>query len=339
MNPMMMNMNNMQNMNMNFMKYMNMFPYMGYMMPMNMQNMNQNNLKGNNLNEFGVDEVNRFNKNNNNCKTVKLLYEGEFIQNVDINSDENYFSISEKFKYILFKAGKVIYRPALPSEIIERQSENETLEYLLNRGVIEKNPRVIIINKILQRPRSFKYSGDYNFSFIENGDPLQVKFEGISKLRGAGLGDLEFADIDKITKTKKLYFSSKAPKWRKVLKGLNLFGKCINKNCEAYNVEVIHAVGINKKFDFNLDRKEIKCPICSKNFIPVTMGFWKCEYQIKGEKFKDGDYQEIDINGKETKGDDFEYYDPYQNGTTSWSSLFIFTGHRQKVKHRDYCTN
>ena len=133
-------------------------------------------------------------------------------------------------------------------------------------------------------------------------------------------------------------FSSKAPKWREVVQGLNLFGKCINKKCEAYNAEVIHAVGINRKFDFNMDRKEIKCPICSKNFVPITMGFWKCEYQIKGEKFKDGDYQEIDINGKETKGDDFEYYDPYKSGTTSWSSLFVFTGHRQKMKHRDYYT-
>ena len=43
------------------------------------------------------------------------------------------------------------------------------------------------------------------------------------------------------------------------------------------------------------------------------MGFWKCEYQIKGEKFKDGDYEEVDLNGKETNGDDFEYYDPYKS--------------------------
>lgn len=29
------------------------------------------------------------------------------------------------------------------------------------------------------------------------------------------------------------------------------------------------------------------------------MGFFKCEYQIKGEKLKDGEYVEVDINGKE----------------------------------------
>ena len=66
------------------------------------------------------------------------------------------------------------------------------------------------------------------------------------------------------------------------------------------------------------------------------MGFWKCEYQIKGEKFKDGDYEEVDLNGKETNGDDFEYYDPYKSGTTFWSNLMIFTGHRQKMKFRKH---
>ena len=64
------------------------------------------------------------------------------------------------------------------------------------------------------------------------------------------------------------------------------------------------------------------------------MGFWKCEYQIKGEKFKNREYEEININGKETFGNNFEYFDPISNETTYWSSLIIFTGHRQKMKYR-----
>ena len=122
----------------------------------------------------------------------------------------------------------------------------------------------------------------------------------------------------------------------KISIGLNLFGKCLNKKCEAFNAEVIHRVGINKEFDFNSDKREIKCPICAKNCLPSTMGFWKCEYQLKGEKFKDGDYEEVDLNGKETNGDDFEYYDPYKSGATFWSSLKVFTGHRQKMKFRKF---
>ncbi len=154
------------------------------------------------------------------------------------------------------------------------------------------------------------------------------------KIYGAGINALEFVDV--VTKTKNLFFSKNAPKWRKVSKGLNLFGKCINKKCQAYDNEVVFKVGINIKFDFNSDRKEIKCPICSKNFIPNTMGFWKCEYQIKGEKFRNGEYQEVEINGRETKGDEFEYYDPYANQTAFWSSLTIFIANRQKMKYGKY---
>ena len=65
------------------------------------------------------------------------------------------------------------------------------------------------------------------------------------------------------------------------------------------------------------------------------MGFWKCEYQIKGEKIKEGDYIEVNINGKETKGDDFEYYDPNENGKTFWSKLIIYVGYRQEMKYKE----
>ena len=115
---------------------------------------------------------------------------------------------------------------------------------------------------------------------------------------------------------------------------MNLFGNCINKKCKANNKEVIYKVGINKKFDVFKDKKKIICPICSKNFLPKTMGFWKCEYQIKGEKLNEGDYEDIDINGKETREKYFEYFDPYKTGTISWTSLEIFAGHRQKMKYK-----
>lgn len=64
------------------------------------------------------------------------------------------------------------------------------------------------------------------------------------------------------------------------------------------------------------------------------MGFWKCEYQIKGEKLTNGEYIDININGRETNGNDFEYYEPYK-GKSFWSNLIIFTGHRQKIKYKE----
>ena len=49
--------------------------------------------------------------------------------------------------------------------------------------------------------------------------------------------------------------------------------------------------------------------------MPKTFGFWRCEYQIKGVRLKNGDYEDVIINGKETNGNDFEYYDPNDNGS------------------------
>ena len=153
--------------------------------------MNQIILMGNNLN-VGVNE----DLLNNNCKTVKLLYKGEFIQNLDIYRDDKFYSIINKVKSILFKAGKVIYRRPLPNEVIERQSSDETLEYLLDRGVMVNHPKVVIINESAGEIRAMAY----NFFNIRDGGSFQVVL-GLPLL-GAGITNLEFADIDKVTKTK-----------------------------------------------------------------------------------------------------------------------------------------
>ena len=135
-------------------------------------------------------------------------------------------------------------------------------------------------------------------------------------------------------KIKKLKFVKNAPEWRRVHEGLNLFGKCINKDCKAFNKEVIDPKSNNIKFSIDQQKREIKCPKCYKNFMPLTFGFWKCEYQIKGVRLKNGEYEDVKINGKETKGDDFEYYDPSDNGTSYWDCLTIFVCPRQKLKYR-----
>ena len=222
--------------------------------------------------------------------------------------------------------GKPLCRLPYPGEVIERISPNETLEYLIERGVFEKYPN--IMKKIKGRS---SYVGVYKVDEIKNGDKLFLDIP----LRGAGGPLIEFADVDKMSKAKNLKFSKNAKKWRKVSQGLNLFGKCINKKCEAYGNEVIFIAGINIKFDINLKAKEIVCPICSKNFIPNTLGFWKCEYQIKGEKLKDGEYIPVNINGKETQGNNFEYYDTNESGTTFWSKLIICVGYIQEMKYKE----
>ena len=61
---------------------------------------------------------------------------------------------------------------------------------------------------------------------------------------GGGIGVFDFVDV-KIEKTKKLEFNKNAPEWRKVTKGLNIFGICENSECKAYKEEVVHKVGLD----------------------------------------------------------------------------------------------
>lgn len=65
-------------------------------------------------------------------------------------------------------------------------------------------------------------------------------------LKGGLIKNFEFADITKQSQTKKLecYNKKFLCPWRIVRKGLNLEGKCLNNNCDAYKKIVI----INKKF-------------------------------------------------------------------------------------------
>ena len=330
--PMMMNMYQMMYQNNPMM--MNMYQIMDQNNPM-MMNMNINAAQNldpamvNNIDQ-NIPYLNNFEENHqeSNCKFVKVFCDGEFIGKVPIYNSDNYSDLRSKLIGILYSFGKVVYRPAFENDVIERTCPNETLEYLIERGVVDNNPCIIIYNQF----RMHNYYTDNNIRDIQNGDILNVSFEG--RIYGAGpLGGIEFIDVDSLTKTKKLQIVKDPPKWRLISVGLNLFGKCKNKKCKVFNKEVAYSVGINQKFDFNEKIENIRCPICSKNFLPVTMGFYKCEYQIKGKKFKDGEYEIIDINGKETNGDDFEYFDPYKNKSTSWPSLQVFTGHRQKMKY------
>ena len=302
-----------QFMMMNIMEMMNsMMNNMGMMNPMMMNN----------------DEINFANQNNNlehpkdtDYIKIYLHTEKNKFEPIIINKNDDLKTLKNKLLSYLKSIGKPLCRPPYPGEVIERTAPQETLEYLIERGVYENHPNIITFDgKYLDRVDQ-----------IRNGEKLDFDLP----LRGGGGPFIEFADIDKISKTKKLKFSKNAKKWRKISQGLNIFGKCINKKCLAYDNEVVFIAGINVKFDINLRSKEIKCPICSKNFIPSTIGFWKCEYQIKGDKLKDGDYISVNINGKETKGNDFEYYDPNETGKVFWSKLIICTGYIQEMKYKE----
>ena len=62
--------------------------------------------------------------------------------------------------------------------------------------------------------------------------------------------------------------------------------------------------------------------------------FGRCEYQFEGIKIEEGDEKEFRSNPKETKDDNFEYFDPFENDEVQWLELVIFVAPKQKIKYK-----
>ena len=246
----------------------------------------------------------------------------------------------------------------LNEKIIQTRALKEDLSIRFRQGngkinIICKEDELMseIINRF--RIKTGYNCTDYNFIYnfkdivlsatlaehhIQNAQEIQVmQTELISG--GSSLGRLYFADI-RTGKIKKLKFSENAPKWRYIKKGLNIFGICDkNKECEAYKKEVIHIVGLDSdekklKFDLRNEARNIKCPMCNRIIKIKTCGFYECEFQFIGKK-EDENGEEIDYESepKETQSDDFEYFDPNDNGETEWFDLIIYVLPKQEIKY------
>ena len=206
MNPMMMN-------NVGMMNNGGMMNNAGMMNPMMMNNnagmMNQ--FMMNNagmMNQFMMNNdgmMNPFMMNNYDGmenKTIYLLI-GEFGEDnyepIIINKDDDINTLREKLLSCLKSIGKPLCRDPYPGEVIERISPNETLEYLIERGVFEKYPNIM---KKIKGRSSYVNKVDE----IKNGDKLFLDIP----LRGAGGPLIEFADVDKMSKAKNLKFSKNA---------------------------------------------------------------------------------------------------------------------------------
>ena len=231
---------------------------------------------------------------------------------------------------IIFKYEKTMAFPSFQDEIVSNMIirfakfinvDYKLIQFLFNSQDLKDSQQKI-------KDLSNSNTKNYFIQLIECGE-----------MKG-GAPSMKFADISK-EKIKYLKFSKDAPKYRRATVGLNIFGTCQNKKCEAYKKEVVYipenmTLEDNKYFKFYLNEEieNMKCPICHKIIKSKTVGFYKCEYQIIGTKIEDGDKIEYDSKPKETENGKFEYFDPEENGEVQWTKLIIYVLPKQKMKYK-----
>lgn len=111
-------------------------------------------------------------------------------------------------------------------------------------------------------------------------DTKGLVFFLVLRLRGGGGSSIgfNFSDLER----RRIIDFGSAPKWRLVIQGMNLEGKCTNDSCEANKKRVWIQKGIGK-FDIAREIFEAKCPSCNQKASEVnTVGFWDCRYVIDG---------------------------------------------------------
>ena len=133
---------------------------------------------------------------------------------------------------------------------------------------------------------------------------------------------IKFTDISKQI-YEEHYFSDIAPSYRMVMKGINIYGICKNKRCIAFNEEVIYPLYNKKRFDLIEEKYDLECPECGNVIMPRTVGFYLCNYKIKGVKYQNDKNESFEFEGQAPKRDCVQYFNPDKNGETTIVELII----------------
>jgi len=295
-------------------------------------------------------------------KTYKRVQKNQTTENVisnpinEINEEKSLFDYSN-FLYLEYKGNKL--------SNFSKLKEGDILSLKLSKSIyneINSFPKnkyyKIKFNSILlgyfptsikglpykKFKKLFNIKNYINSSSVKDDCvPYHLEFLPLGQTIGAGgdcFGGLMFIDPP-VANIKQISLSKKAPKWRTISEGLNIFGICENSKCEAYKKEVIFralkSVGSlpENGMIFNMIENvdNIRCPICNKIIEPDTCGFFKCEYQFIGKKIEDGEVVNYDSKTKETQVNKMDYFEPKGKKKVKWTELKIYVLPIQKIKY------
>ena len=109
----------------------------------------------------------------------------------------------------------------------------------------------------------------------------------------------------------------------KVTKGINFYGICQYKKCQAFQEEVIISFKGKETFEMANEILNIKCPICKKIIKPNNIGFKFCEYLIKGKIIEDGRIESFQISGESRNSNIIQKFNSNRCGMAMFMELTI----------------
>lgn len=121
-------------------------------------------------------------------------------------------------------------------------------------------------------------------------------------------------------------FSDDAPDGRVVCKGMNIEADC--KCTPDYHVICMRRYGL-----YELNKDVLYCPVCySRDVVPVTVGFHKCEYRTHGIR---SDGTQFSTDWITIDNDNYNVYD--SEDKSEWARLVIQTRPLEQDYDKELC--
>ena len=146
---------------------------------------------------------------------------------------------------------------------------------------------------------------------------------------------LFFPDLSK-GKYEKIFFPKNAPHYKNITEGINIFGICQFKKCKNFKKEIIIPLKKVYKLDLVKELNEFCCPECEYYSTPKNIGFYCCEYKIKGKIFTNGQMNNFELMGKSDNQDIIQCYGDEKNKVPMTEILIEIIKIYEKEKKQDY---
>ncbi len=185
--------------------------------------------------------------------------------------------------------------------IDEDSGEKRTVEFS-SSGTYYDLARTIRDKGKFQLPKYFKLLTNGKSLKADQKEELYFTEGQTIKIRDSqALENFGLINITDVTNgcTDYLDISDTAPDWRTVDNGINLFGYCENKDCKAFEKEVIEMIKENE-FDICKIQGIMHCPMCKCPVKVGTIGFYNCYFNFYGSKY-DRENDELEKFGKQIK--------------------------------------